>query len=63
VWESFRSINEFSRSNFVADEHGDLLSDSQHVLNASEVFGIHMVNDVRQTDIHTHTHTHIYIYI
>jgi hypothetical protein len=53
--ESFGSINEFPRSNFVADERGSLLSDFRHNLNVWELFGIHMVDDVRQTDIHIYS--------
>jgi hypothetical protein len=38
----------------VPDEPADLLSDSQHILNAWKVFGIHVANDVKQTDVHTY---------
>jgi hypothetical protein len=36
-----RGINAFPR---ITDERGDLLSDSQHILNAWEIFSAHEVN-------------------
>jgi hypothetical protein len=42
----------------VRDEHGDLLADSQNILNRwnsyfSQSLNVHRVNDVRQIEIHT----------
>jgi hypothetical protein len=54
-----REINEFKRghqprSNLVKDENGDLLADSNNILNRwknyySQLLSAHRVNDVRQT--------------
>jgi hypothetical protein len=58
----YRGINEFksyyqSRSNAVKDENGDLHADSHDILNSwknyfSQLFNVHSVSDVRQTEIH-----------
>jgi hypothetical protein len=54
-------INEFkrcykTRSNLVKDENGDLLADSNNILNRcnnyfSQLLNVHMVSDVRQIEI------------
>jgi hypothetical protein len=58
-----RGINEFKmgyhpRSIFVKDENGDLLADSNTILNRwksyfSQLLNVHNVSDVRQIEIHT----------
>jgi hypothetical protein len=47
-----------TRSNFVKDEHGGLLADSNNTVNMSksyfsQLFNFHHVSDVRQIEIHT----------
>jgi hypothetical protein len=59
----FRGISEFKRgyqprNNLVKDENGDLLADSNTILNRwkscfSQLLNIHDVSDVRQIEIHT----------
>jgi hypothetical protein len=59
----YRGINEFKkeyqpRINIIKDENGNLLADSQNVLNRwknffNQVLNVHGVHDVRQMDIHT----------
>jgi len=59
----YRGINEFNkvyqpRINVVKDEKGDLFTDSHSIFarrrkHFSQLFNIHEVNDVRQTEIHT----------
>jgi hypothetical protein len=63
IRDSYRGINEFKegyqpRINIIKDENGNLLADSQSVLNRSknffnQVLNVHWVHDVRQMDIHT----------
>jgi hypothetical protein len=63
VRDLYRGINVFKsgyqpRSNFVKDENGDLLADSNTILNRSksyfsQLLNVHDVNDVRQIEIHT----------
>jgi hypothetical protein len=58
----YRGINEFKRgyqprSNLVKDENGDLLADSQNILNMwksyfSQLLNVHNVSNVRQIEIH-----------
>jgi hypothetical protein len=60
IRDLYRGINEFKwgyqrRSNFVKDENGDLLADSNTILNRwksnfSQLLNVH---DVRQIEIHT----------
>jgi hypothetical protein len=59
----YRGINEFKRgyqprSNFVKDENGDLLADSNSIVNRwksyfSQLLNVHNVGDVRQMEIHS----------
>jgi hypothetical protein len=59
----YRGINEFKRgyqprSNLVKDENGDLLPDSNNILNRwksyfSHLLNVHNVSVVRQIEIHT----------
>jgi hypothetical protein len=59
----YRGINEFKRgykpgSNLVKDENGDLLADSNTILNRrksyfSQLLNVHDVSDVRQIEVHT----------
>jgi hypothetical protein len=59
----YRGINEFKkgyqpRINIIKDENGNLLADSQNVLNRwknffNQVLNVNGVHDVRQKDIHT----------
>jgi hypothetical protein len=37
----------------VKDENGDLLVDSQNILNCSQLLNVHRVSDVKQIEIHT----------
>jgi hypothetical protein len=58
-----RGINEFKRgyqprSNLVKNENGDLLADSNTILNRwksyfSQLLNVHNISDVRQIEIHT----------
>jgi hypothetical protein len=58
----YRGINEFKkgyqpRINIIKDENGNLIADSQNVLNRwknffNQVLNIHGVHDVKQMDIH-----------
>jgi hypothetical protein len=58
----YRGINEFKRgyqprSNLVKDENGDLLADSNTILNRlksyfSQLLNVHNISDVRQIEIH-----------
>jgi hypothetical protein len=58
-----RGINEFKRgyqprSNLVKDENGDLLADSNTIVNRwkgyfSQLSNVHNISDVRQIEIHT----------
>jgi hypothetical protein len=46
------------RNNLVTDENGDLLADSQNILNRrknyfSHLLNVHNVSDVRQIEVHT----------
>jgi hypothetical protein len=57
-----RGINELKRgyqprSNLVKDENGDLLSDSNNILNRwknnfSQLLNVHRVSDIKQIEIH-----------
>jgi hypothetical protein len=59
----YKGINEFKKSyqpriNIIKDENGNLLADSQSVLNRwknffNQVLNVHGVHDFRQMDIHT----------
>jgi hypothetical protein len=63
VRDPYRGINEFKRgcqprSIFVKDDNGDLLVDSNTILNRwksyfSQLLNVHNVSDVRQIEIHT----------
>jgi hypothetical protein len=63
IRDPYRGINEFKRgyqprSNLVKDENGDLLADSNTILNRlksyfSQLLNVHDINDVRQIEIHT----------
>jgi hypothetical protein len=63
IRDLYRGINEFKRgyqlrSNLVKDENGDLLGDSQNILNwwknyFSQLLKVHNVSDVRQIEVHT----------
>jgi hypothetical protein len=63
VKDPYRGINDFKRdyqprSNLVKFENGDLLADSNNILNRwknyfPKLLNIHRVNDVRQIEIHT----------
>jgi len=59
----YRGLNDFKkgyqpRTNILKDEKGDLFSDSPSILARwrnylSQLFNVHGVNDVRQSEIHT----------
>jgi hypothetical protein len=59
----YRGINGFKRgyqqrNNLVKDENGDMLADSQNILNRwknyfSQLLNVHNVSDVRQSEVHT----------
>jgi hypothetical protein len=63
IRDLYRGINEFKkryqpRINIIKDENGNLLADSQNILNRWKIFfnqvlNVHGVHDVRQMDIHT----------
>jgi hypothetical protein len=63
IRDLYRGINELKwgykpRSNFVKDENGDLLADSNSSVNRwksyfSQLLNVHDVSDVRQIEIHT----------
>jgi hypothetical protein len=63
IRELYRGINELEkryqpRINIIKDENGNLLADSQNVLNRwknffNQVLNVHGVHNVRQKDIHT----------
>jgi hypothetical protein len=63
----YKGINEFKkgyqpRSNLVKDENGELLADSQNILNRwkdyySQLQNVQRVSDARQIEIHTATGT------
>jgi hypothetical protein len=63
IRDLYRRINEFKRgyyqhgNNLVKDENGDLLADSQNILNRWKnyfsVMNVHNVRDVRQIEVHT----------
>jgi hypothetical protein len=63
IRDLYRGINEFKkgyqpRINIIKDENGNLLADSQSVLNRwknffNQVLNVHGAHDVRQMDIHT----------
>jgi hypothetical protein len=63
IRDLYRRINEFKRSyqptnNLVRDENGDLLANSDKILNRwqnylSQLLNINSVSDVRQIEIHT----------
>jgi hypothetical protein len=58
IRDLYRGINELkrgyqTRSNFVKDENGDLLADSNTILNNIQLLNVHDLSDVRQTEIHT----------
>jgi hypothetical protein len=63
IGDLYRGINEFKRgyqprNNLVKDENGDLLADSQNILNGwrnyfSQLLNVHNVSDVRQIEVHT----------
>jgi len=59
----YRGLSDFkkgyqSRTNIVKDEKGDLVADSHSILarwrnHFSQLLNIHVVDDVRQTELHT----------
>jgi hypothetical protein len=63
IRDLYRRINQFKmgyqpRSNLVKDENGDLLADSNTIVNRwksyfSQLLNVHQISDVRQTQIHT----------
>ncbi|PNF22344.1 hypothetical protein B7P43_G18298 [Cryptotermes secundus] len=63
IRDLYRGISDFNRgyqpsSNLVKDENGELLADSQNILNRwrnyfSQLLNVHRVSDVRQTGIDT----------
>jgi hypothetical protein len=63
IRDLYRGINEFkrdyqSRNNLVKDKNGDLVADSNNILNRREIYfsqalNVHTVSDVRQTEVHT----------
>ena len=63
IRDLYRGINEFKkgyqpRTNRIKGEKGDLVTNSKTILargtsHFSQLFNIHRVNDVRQTEIHT----------
>jgi hypothetical protein len=63
IRDLYRGINEFKRDyqprrNLVKDENGDLLADSNTIVNRwksyfSQLLNVHNVSDVRQIEIHT----------
>jgi hypothetical protein len=62
IKDLYREINEFKRgyqprNNLVKDENGDLLADSQNILNMwknyfSQLLNVHNVSDVRQIEVY-----------
>jgi hypothetical protein len=62
IRDLYRGINGFKRgyqprNNLVNDENGDLLADSQNILNRwknyfSQLLNVHNVSDVRQIEVH-----------
>jgi hypothetical protein len=63
IRDLYRDINEFKkgyqpRINIIKDKNGNLLADTQNVLNRwknliNQVLNVHGVHNVRQMDIHT----------
>jgi hypothetical protein len=63
IRDLYRGINEFKRgyqprSIFVTDENGDLLADSNTILNSwksyfSQLLNVHYVSDVRQIETYS----------
>jgi hypothetical protein len=63
IRDLYRGINGFKRgyqprNNLVKDKNGDLLADSQNILNrwknyVSHLLNVHNVSDVRQIEVHT----------
>jgi hypothetical protein len=63
IRDLYRGINEFRggyqpRYNLVKDENGDMLADSQNILNRwknyfSQLLSVHNISDVRQIEVHT----------
>jgi hypothetical protein len=63
IRDRYRGINAFKRgyqprSNFVKDENGDLLADSNNIVNSwksyfSQLLNVHDVSGVRQIEIQT----------
>jgi hypothetical protein len=63
IRDLYRGINKFKRdyqlrSNWVKDENGDLLADSNTIVNRwksyfSQLLNVHNVSDVRQIEMHT----------
>jgi hypothetical protein len=58
IRDLYGGISELIRSNLVADENGDLIADSHHILNTrqnyfSQVLNVHDISDVRQIEVHT----------
>jgi hypothetical protein len=63
IRDLYRGISEFRRgyqprSNLVMDENGDLLADSNTIVNRwksyfSQLLNVHNVSDFRQIEIHT----------
>jgi len=63
IWDLYRGISDFKkgyqpRCNIVKDEKGDLVADSHGIVARwrnyfSQLFNVHGVKDVRQTEIHT----------
>jgi hypothetical protein len=63
IRDLYKGINKFKkgyqpRSNIVKDENDDLLSNCHSILNRwknsfCQLFNVHGVNDVRQTEMHT----------
>ena len=63
IGRSYRGINDFKKgyqptTNTMKDEEGNLVTDSYSILarwrkHFFQLFNVHRVNDVRQTEIHT----------
>jgi hypothetical protein len=63
IWDLYSGISDFKkgyqpRTNIVKDEKGDLVTVCHSILarwrnHISQLLNIHVVNDVRQTEIHT----------
>ena len=63
IRDIYKGINEFKKgsqpgTNIVKDEMGDFVADSHSILarwrnHFSQLFNVHRVNDIRQTEMHT----------